>query len=343
MWNSARLGFFVVDDGGVYVGTLSHTDLHDSPIHRPGTGDDITVGDLCNRKARIVECAALNEEEAVAPARKIFADIPSIFYVPVIGGDGKPLGYVYRSNNSITSNSISWDKGDGWTIYDDGEGWSSFWGSSEAQWHGAIRPRIAPWLPSGTILEIAPGHGRWTRFLLAEAKAYHGVELSGECAEFCRARFCDAGHASFHQNDGRTIPMVGDRSCDFIFSFDSLVHVEMDALKSYIEECARILKPGGVAFLHHSNMGVYADPFNPDWFAYDVSHAGVKEHIERIGCFPWLQEGVHWCYGADRCNACFTVFSNRPPKEEFRFFVNEFFMQEAMLIKTRIDRYMSLA
>ena len=42
-----------------------------------------------------------------------------------------------------------------------GEEWSQPWGSSAAQWAGTIFPRIRECLPADTILEIAPGFGRW--------------------------------------------------------------------------------------------------------------------------------------------------------------------------------------
>ena len=58
-------------------------------------------------------------------------------------------------------------------------------------------------------------------------------------------------------NDGHSLPMVGDTSIDFAFSFDSLVLVEADTLARYLSELARVLKPDGVAFLHHSNFGAY--------------------------------------------------------------------------------------
>lgn len=45
---------------------------------------------------------------------------------------------------------------------DSGEEWSAPWGNSAAQWFGTILPRTSQCLPAGTILEIAPGFGRWT-------------------------------------------------------------------------------------------------------------------------------------------------------------------------------------
>ena len=52
-----------------------------------------------------------------------------------------------------------------WAGYDwsrAGEEWSEGWGGSHAQWYGVVLPRIARFLPASSILEIAPGHGRWT-------------------------------------------------------------------------------------------------------------------------------------------------------------------------------------
>lgn len=39
------------------------------------------------------------------------------------------------------------------------------WGSSQQQWQRALLPRLRAFLPTQTILEIAPGFGRWTEHL----------------------------------------------------------------------------------------------------------------------------------------------------------------------------------
>jgi hypothetical protein len=52
--------------------------------------------------------------------------------------------------------------------------------------------------------------------------------------------------------------MVETGSVDFVFSFDSLVHADAPTLEAYLRELTRVLRPGGVAFLHHSNMAMYA-------------------------------------------------------------------------------------
>ena len=38
-------------------------------------------------------------------------------------------------------------------------------GRADAQWYGSLLPRIHRFLPTGQVLEIACGYGRWTQYL----------------------------------------------------------------------------------------------------------------------------------------------------------------------------------
>ena len=138
-----------------------------------------------------------------------------------------------------------------------GNEWSESWGSPAAQWYGSLLPRIYHWLPAGTVLEIAPGFGRWTQFLKDLARELIVVDLVPRCIDACRDRFASAQNVAYYVNDGRSLGMLSDRSVDFAFSFDSLVHVELDVIVAYVGELARVLQGDGVAFIHHSNIGAY--------------------------------------------------------------------------------------
>ena len=144
-----------------------------------------------------------------------------------------------------------------WGTYDwpqQGEEWSEEWGDAETQWHATILPRIRRFLPAKRILEIAPGYGRWTGFLINASEQYTGIDLNPECVAACRKRFAGAPHARFESNDGKSLAVVPDDSIDFAFSFDSLVHVEIEVIEAYLGELSRKLSPSGIAFLHHSNL-----------------------------------------------------------------------------------------
>jgi SAM-dependent methyltransferase len=141
-----------------------------------------------------------------------------------------------------------------------------------------------------------------------------------------------------------TFPMVDDHSCDFVFSFDSLVHVDLAVMESYIKECLRVLRPGRVAFLHHSNAGI-ATPETPAWKAaktgyraFDVTAEKVRAYIASVGGTPLLQECVNW--NNDECTDCITVFGGAELRgNDCRVIENPRFMLEAEMIKNTTAAY----
>jgi 2-polyprenyl-3-methyl-5-hydroxy-6-metoxy-1,4-benzoquinol methylase len=225
-------------------------------------------------------------------------------------------------------NEITWDGSYDWSSR--GEEWSQGWGSSEAQWFGAVYPRIHRLLPADNILEIATGFGRWTKFLIPHAKKFVGVDLSSECVEACRTSFIEAKHATFFQNDGLSLEIVPS-SLDFIFSFDSLVHVEDDVLAGYIGQIIEKLSPDGIAFIHHSNFATMLPGVeNPHRRAESVSGIAVASVVAQHGGRVLLQEMVNW--GCEQLIDCFTIFS-RGAAKKFPVIYNQGFMAEAANIK----------
>jgi 2-polyprenyl-3-methyl-5-hydroxy-6-metoxy-1,4-benzoquinol methylase len=158
-----------------------------------------------------------------------------------------------EDNISMWENTYAWDQR--------GDGWSKGWGGVSMQWYGSIFPRIHSFLPTGTALEIGPGFGRWTHFLRDLCTKLILVDLSEKCIEECKRRFDDCSHITCFVNDGRSLDMIPDDSLDFVFSFDSLVHVEEDVISAYVTQFSQKLKQNGVAFIHHSNLGEYSTYF----------------------------------------------------------------------------------
>jgi SAM-dependent methyltransferase len=155
----------------------------------------------------------------------------------------------------VSENRLTWNTPSSWSAR--GDEWSGPWGGTELLWYGTLLPRLHAFLPASTILELGPGHGRWTQYLKEVADRLVLVDLAEACIAACRERFGADGNISYHVNDGRSLDMVPDRSIDLVFSFDSLVHAEADVLETYLSQLATKLTPDGVGFIHHSNMGAY--------------------------------------------------------------------------------------
>lgn len=99
-------------------------------------------------------------------------------------------------------------------------------------------PRLQGYVPAAWILEIAPGYGRWTHLLKDLCDELVIVDLTQNAIDYCRERFASERHIRSFVCDGRSLPMVASDSIDLAFSFDSLVHAELDVMPDTLTSSA---------------------------------------------------------------------------------------------------------
>ena len=233
---------------------------------------------------------------------------------------------------NVAWNKLAWD---GYSWPDGGEIWSERWGCSEAQWFGSIYPRLHRFLPTCRVLEIAPGFGRWSRFLVRSCSQYIGIDLSEKCIEACTARFRHDTHARFVVNDGTSLDAAEDGLYDFVFSFDLLVHAELDVFENYVPQLMQKLTPSGIAFIHHSNLADLGplDGMRDHGRGRTVSGSVVERLVQQHGGTVLIQEVINWVDTG--LIDCLTTFSRKTSvtEPEAIKLVNSRFMLEAELIK----------
>jgi hypothetical protein len=251
---------------------------------------------------------------------------------------------------SIEQNKRQWDVVHHWP--QGGAEWSQAWGGAEMQWHASILPRIHAFVPAPTILEIAPGFGRWTHFLKDLCDRLIVVDLSNRCLEACQKRFKDCRHIAYHHNDGKSLAMVPDDSIDFVFSFDSLVHADADVLKGYLGQLGRKMRKDAVGFIHHSNLGE-CPPYFPlaqmvrrglrdklkfsfvettdHWRAYSMTATKFRTYAQAAGLSCISQELITWLTQRRHLIDCFSMFTRHDSiwARENLLLTNHHFMDEA--------------
>jgi hypothetical protein len=197
--------------------------------------------------------------------------------------------------------SIDWNKrvwGQSYEWPQAGGEWSAAWGGADMQWYRTILPRIHVFLPVETVLEIAPGHGRWTQYLKGLCQRLLVVDLSASCIDVCRRRFAAAPHIEYFVNDGKSLDMIPDHAVDFAFSFDSLVHAEHDVIEAYLQQLGKKINPNGIGFIHHSNLGAYQPgkpgQWGPHGRAWTVTAAKVAAYATEAGLQCIGQETINW-------------------------------------------------
>lgn len=194
--------------------------------------------------------------------------------------------------NSIEINKTIWNETYDWK--DNGEEWNGQaikCGLPYEEWKKSVIQRlIVPNVGNeSTILEIGPGHGRWSRYLAKYAASLILVDLSPKCIEFCRSLFTQRHNLRYLVNDGRSLAGVEDASVDFIWSFDTFVHMEKQVIGSYLGEIFRVLKPDGRAVIHHPGRNHLLL-----WLGFTRHYGRFGNRIYRYLSMGWTRDSDGW-------------------------------------------------
>jgi SAM-dependent methyltransferase len=161
---------------------------------------------------------------------------------------------------SIRWNRLTWGNVDNWSL--GGDSWdfhAQFCNQPYEVWRDSVvKEFLTPYLgPRVDVVEIGPGQGRWSQFIVENARTVALVDLSANCIDACRRRFADieGPEMSFFVNDGTSIP-VADASVDLVWSFGTFVHIDLTEIDLYLAEVRRVLRPGGLFVIHHPGRNV---------------------------------------------------------------------------------------
>lgn len=105
--------------------------------------------------------------------------------------------------------------------------------------------------PDHVAVEIGPGGGRWTRYLLGFRKLYV-VDYYSELLEELKKNFHEPNMV-FIKNNGTDFPSIAAGSVDFVFSFGTFVHLDMPIIDAYLDNIKPLLKPGANVVLQYSD------------------------------------------------------------------------------------------
>jgi ubiquinone/menaquinone biosynthesis C-methylase UbiE len=162
--------------------------------------------------------------------------------------------------DNIKANLKRWDADYSWP--NAGDEWmnqAEFCAQPYHVWKNAlVKNFIEPYINQDSeALEIAPGHGRWTIYLAEKVRCLYLVDISSSCIEFCRERFNSYKNIKYFVNDGKSLACINNQSIDFIWSYDSFVHMDKWVIEAYMSEFSRILKRGSIVIIHHADKNHY--------------------------------------------------------------------------------------
>lgn len=196
-----------------------------------------------------------------------------------------------------------------WDWQAQGEEWTP-----SAAWKASLVAEVLePNVPRGvSVLEIGPGGGRWTEFLIERAKKLVAVDISSTCVQLCQERFGEVSRAQFLVTDGVSLAGVPAESVEVVWSFDVFVHINAAEIDLYLGEIDRVLVPGGRAVIHHGTCAGRRGGWRSDLTS------GHFEQLLAAHGFTIVDRLHDWKHGGDRFDLAayddrITVFEKPSP------------------------------
>lgn len=167
--------------------------------------------------------------------------------------------------------------------------------SLDRHWNHYIEPIVGT-RTYDLAVDLAVGWGRNTEMLRRICNKVVGVDINQESIDYCEERFKDVDKVSFIKTDGAQLKGIEDNSVDLMYCFDAMVHFQPEVVDSYVAEFARVLKPGGFGFIHHSNWtnalgGNFQE--QPHWRNY-MSSELFSYFVYREGLTMLEQKIINW-------------------------------------------------
>lgn len=151
-------------------------------------------------------------------------------------------------------------------------------------------------------MDFACGRGRIAKYFYQYAKEFICCDCSLEALLYCANRFSGVSTTKFKyivSKIDEKLP-IPESSVNFIYSWDAMVHFELDVIEKYVSIFSEILKTDGGGFIHHSSYKDMPDAVNkliwhqnPHSRTY-VSAAEVKRVFENNGLKVVKQHQFIW-------------------------------------------------
>ncbi|MGK7294503.1 MAG: class I SAM-dependent methyltransferase [Candidatus Wenzhouxiangella sp. M2_3B_020] len=142
---------------------------------------------------------------------------------------------------------------------------------------GQLRSALA--IESGdTLLELGCGAGRIGREIAPHCGRWIGVDISPNMIRVAGRRLEDSDNIRLEVLERTSLDMIETDSVDKAYTVAVLCHMDKEDLFLYLREIARVLKPGGLAYLETWNL---ADPTGWARWMYEVEYWDRADQDQR--------------------------------------------------------------
>lgn len=108
--------------------------------------------------------------------------------------------------------------------------------------------------PADRVLELGCGVGRIGREIAPHVAHWEGVDISSNMIEVARERLAQFPNVGFTELSRSSLQPLPDASFDKAYCVAVFIHMDKEDFVLYLQDMARVLKPGGLLYFDTWNM-----------------------------------------------------------------------------------------
>ncbi len=136
--------------------------------------------------------------------------------------------------------------------------------------------RMFSCLELDNVIELACGRGRHVMKYYEKANHITLVDILEKNISICKERFKGYDNISYYKNSGFDLKELKNEEYSALFTYDAMVHFELFDIYDYLKETYRVLRQGGKALFHHSNLAL-----EPDQSFKNAHNPGGRSFMDR--------------------------------------------------------------
>lgn len=132
--------------------------------------------------------------------------------------------------------------------------------------------------PGDRVLELGCGVGRIGREIAPKVAHWEGTDISSNMIEVARERLAGFDNVGFTELSRSSLQPLADASFDKAYCVAVFIHMDKEDFFLYLEEMARVLKPGGLLYFDTWNM---ASEVGWRRYALEIDQYRQADHAKR--------------------------------------------------------------
>jgi ubiquinone/menaquinone biosynthesis C-methylase UbiE len=129
------------------------------------------------------------------------------------------------------------------------------WGAPPAAVDEILDRFLFPYVgPESVVAEVGVGGGRIAVRVAPRVGRLYGFDISPEMLRAARTALADRDNVELVLLRSPELPGDLDEGVDFVYAFATFLHLDLHVMWRYFREFARVLRPGGHAFVHTATI-----------------------------------------------------------------------------------------